>query len=46
MYSLGNGLDQIQIQLDFETWILMDLDLIDMNIYLLGSNRVGLYWIK
>ena len=28
MYTRGNGLDQIQIQLDFETWILIDLDLI------------------
>jgi len=24
----GNGLDKIQIQLDFDTWILLDLDLV------------------
>ena len=44
MYSPGNGLGLIQIQLDFFTWILMDLDLIGYG-YPIALDSIGLDFV-
>jgi len=42
--SPGNGLGLIQIQLDFFTWILMDLDLIGYG-YPIALDSIGLDFV-
>ena len=43
-FSPGNGLGLIQIQLDFFTWILMDLDLIGYG-YPIALDSIGLDFV-
>ena len=42
--TAGNGLGQIQIELDFDTWILLDLDLIGYG-YPFALNLIGLDYV-
>jgi len=44
LVSPGNGLGLIQIQLDFFTWILMDLDLIGYG-YPIALDSIGLDFV-